>query len=449
MSTQQGSNFVVRFIADLSRYNPAQRVQQENQAIARSNQQLAQQAQSLAGRLATARATTQTAIQNAAGAVAPADPRLRNALTQRQAELARAFNQARTTPPPATPAVAPPARRGGVFTEPGRFAGERKGAITALPAGPSALVSSALGSRAGQLTDIGVVGGLLPEGLSAGVASIGVAAIAAGVAMGALTKAAIGASRELGTVESLELDRALYGLKRQSTLLFAEIGQVLLPVLTSFTEGLTLAVRGLRSFFQWAGITEEQQANPRDAFQIDRHGNVLVTGATTLGTPSERRGNPFSRSFQQTTESGSYSHPQARPDNPFLGLQHGGIVLPQPGGVIAQLAEAGEAEAVIPLRQLAQMTGGNSGGMSGADRKALADSFQSALEQANALPPLWALHRQYDDQPEPESDTPSVSYISGGGGAAQADNLQFITQTAYDTLTTKDGIYAIYTPSAG
>ena len=83
--------------------------------------------------------------------------------------------------------------------------------------------------------------------------------------------------------------------------------------------------------------------------------------------------------------------------------------------------------------------------MSAADRKELADSFQSALEQANALPPLWALHRQYDDQPEPQPDTAPVVNISGGGGAGGADNLQFVTKSAYDMLTDKSGIYAVYT----
>jgi hypothetical protein len=38
-------------------------------------------------------------------------------------------------------------------------------------------------------------------------------------------------------------------------------------------------------------------------------------------------------------------------------LAEGGIVMPQPGGVIAQLAEAGQAEAVIPLNKMDQFTG--------------------------------------------------------------------------------------------
>jgi hypothetical protein len=39
-------------------------------------------------------------------------------------------------------------------------------------------------------------------------------------------------------------------------------------------------------------------------------------------------------------------------------LAEGGIVMPQPGGVIAQLAEAGQPEAVIPLNKMDQFRGG-------------------------------------------------------------------------------------------
>ena len=453
MSTQQGSNFVVRFIADLSRYNPAQRVQRENQAIEQSNQRLAQQTQSLAARLATARTTTMTAAQNAAGAAATADPALRRMLTERQAELARAFNQ-RATAAAATPASGQSPPRGGVFTEPGPHAGRRIGAITALPAGPSALVSSAFGQRAGQLTDIGVVGGLLPEGLSAGAAAVGVGVIAAGTALAALTKASISASRSLGTIESIQLDRALFGLRRQSRLLFAEIGQLLLPVLTEFTEALTFVVKGLRETFERLGLTEKRDVNAISAFGRDSQGRRILTGAviTPAQMPSGGGGGGGGGGGQQGGGGGGGGPNISERilDNaglvtPYTPLQHGGIVLPQPGGVIAQLAEAGEAEAVIPLRQLGQMLGGRGGGMSAADRKELADSFQSALEQANALPPLWALHRQYDDQPEPQPDTAPVVNISGGGGAGGADNLQFVTKSAYDMLTDKSGIYAVYT----
>jgi hypothetical protein len=40
-------------------------------------------------------------------------------------------------------------------------------------------------------------------------------------------------------------------------------------------------------------------------------------------------------------------------------LAEGGIVLPQPGGVLANIAEAGQAEAVIPLDRLGEFGGGS------------------------------------------------------------------------------------------
>jgi hypothetical protein len=40
-------------------------------------------------------------------------------------------------------------------------------------------------------------------------------------------------------------------------------------------------------------------------------------------------------------------------------LAEGGIVLPQPGGVLANIAEAGQAEAVIPLDRLGDFGGGD------------------------------------------------------------------------------------------
>ena len=125
-------------------------------------------------------------------------------------------------------------------------------------------------------------------------------------------------------------------------------------------------------------------------------------------------------------------------------MQHGGIVMPTPGGVIARVAEAGEAEAVIPLRYLAQMTGGS--GMSAADRKALTDGFQSALEQANEIEPIWSVHQRALQEPVTVvQEGGNITYVSGGGGAGGADNLQFVTKSAYDMLTDKSGIYAVYT----
>jgi hypothetical protein len=57
------------------------------------------------------------------------------------------------------------------------------------------------------------------------------------------------------------------------------------------------------------------------------------------------------------------------PTNPNAGgapagvkLATGGIVMPRPGGTLATIGEAGQAEAVIPLDRLGSMMGGNGGG---------------------------------------------------------------------------------------
>jgi len=76
-------------------------------------------------------------------------------------------------------------------------------------------------------------------------------------------------------------------------------------------------------------------------------------------------------------------------------LAEGGIVMPQPGGVIAQLAEAGQAEAVIPLDRLGEFTGGsktvyninvNGGVGSGATiGKAIVDAIKSYERTSGAV----------------------------------------------------------------
>ena len=529
MASQQSSNFVVRFIADLSRYNPAPRIAATNRAIAQSSQQLLQQQvrqhQQAAYNAAFAfnRAIGYHTLQNVTapyrqsfqsgqqfgqhftgqtpffsrqllnpqyaafragqalhgrpppvqGPPLPANWAL---IQQTQAAINRAF----APPPPPTPrprgpfigpGIPPGLGRSGnlgafspsaaasnsgrpSFWNPGPFSTRRRGSITALPSGASAVASAGLGRTAGLIADIGVVGGLLPEGLGAGVAVGAVGAIGAGIALAALTKATIGAGRAMGTVESLQLDKAFFALKRQSTLLFAEIGQFLLPVITAMTRGLTLVVRGLRNLLQFLGFTQELNRSHLDTIRIDEQGRVIINYPANLGTAGQST-LPGQRGRQTGFE--PYIHPlpesEPSPFDLFLsglsnlsvtgGMQHGGIVLPRPGGVLAQIAEAGEAEAVIPLRHLADMTGG--GGMTTADRKALADSFQSALEQASALPPLWELHRRYDDQPEPGTDEERPVYVSGG--ADSGADIVFVTQAAFTALANKSGAYAIYGPT--
>lgn len=72
-------------------------------------------------------------------------------------------------------------------------------------------------------------------------------------------------------------------------------------------------------------------------------------------------------------------------------LANGGIVMPSPGGTIAQIGEAGKAEAVIPLDRLSSMMGSGGGGTStvnitvnagmGTDGAALGEQIVSAIRK--------------------------------------------------------------------
>jgi hypothetical protein len=78
-----------------------------------------------------------------------------------------------------------------------------------------------------------------------------------------------------------------------------------------------------------------------------------------------------------------------RDGNPATPMALGGIVLPRPGGMLAQIGEAGKAEAVIPLDRLAGMIGGGGGatynisvnaGM-GTDGAALGEQIVTAIRK--------------------------------------------------------------------
>ena len=355
-----------------------------------------------------------------------------------------------------------------------------------MPSGPGATAGAAFGSRAGTIADLAVVGGLLPEGLGGGLAAGAIGAIGAGLAIGALSKAAISASRSLGTVASVKLDAAFFTLKRQTTLLLAEIGDSLLPVITQMTEGLTNVVKWLRL---WTGTDEPRDAylSTRRRYGRDASGAIVPVGDAGAGpgdrTPREQEVYDWSRRLfadpgslaekairfgfqarEQTDKLREHSvlnfpFPGEGPEDvkgtslaersynfeiPFLkklfGMQHGGVVHPRPGGTLARLGEGGEPEAVLPLRYLATMMGGRGGGGmmndGGQSQKNLADLFMSALEQSQQLRPLW----------QPEEDVIDPDRIADGGIGA-GGYLTFITKTAYDALTTNakaEKIYAVF-----
>lgn len=69
--------------------------------------------------------------------------------------------------------------------------------------------------------------------------------------------------------------------------------------------------------------------------------------------------NPFTGKASQWTQLFTGG---GKDGNPFTPMANGGIVLPRPGGTLAQIGEAGQAEAVIPLDRLSSMIGGTGGG---------------------------------------------------------------------------------------
>jgi hypothetical protein len=79
-----------------------------------------------------------------------------------------------------------------------------------------------------------------------------------------------------------------------------------------------------------------------------------------------------------------------RDGNPATPMALGGIVMPQPGGMLAQIGEAGKAEAVIPLDRLEGMMGrgGGGGGITinvtagmGTDGAALGEQIVTAIRK--------------------------------------------------------------------
>ena len=321
----------------------------------------------------------------------------------------------------------------------------------------------------GTIADLAVVGGLLPEGLGGGLAAGAIGAIGAGLAIGALSKAAISASRSLGTVASVKLDAAFFTLKRQTTLLLAEIGDSLLPVITQMTEGLTNVVKWLRL---WTGTDEPRDAylSTRRRYGRDASGAIVPVGDAGSGpgdrTPREQEVYDWSRRLfadpgslaekairfgfqarEQTDKLREHSvlnfpFPGEGPEDvkgtslaetefttlksrflkKLFGMQHGGVVHPRPGGTLARLGEGGEPEAVLPLRYLATMMGRprrqrDDETTEGKVRKNLADLFMSALEQSQQLRPLW----------QPEEDVIDPDRIADGGIGA-GGYLTFITK---------------------
>ena len=430
------SNFIVRFLSDTTGYNPASKVRQQNQAIAASNE-AAIQRNVAAQERAAAGLARRASIEKAFRPVGPL-------LSEIGTGPSVAWQNPITSPGYSVARQNPITSSGysvawqNPITSPGPFGHNRIGSITALPSGPSAIAGSLFGRTAGIAADIGVVGGLLPEGLSAAAAGIGIAAIAAGL----FTVAVIGAAKQLNTIESIQLSKAFFSLKLQTTYLLAEIGQLLLPVITELTRSLTQLVRGVRWLLDILGYTNRIYGSGRAPTDIEGPvGNRREPQATEVGGGGRTLprlphvpffpNDPFAaiRGITRMFDSGGQSS--------IPGMQSGGIVRPRPGGVLARLAEGGEAEAVIPLRRFSEMMYG--GGVTRTDQqqKEQADLLQTSLSLANALPPLYT--RLDLDEGEGEFGGEQQFPVPPNNPV-----LRYLTQTEYDTLANPTGWFAIY-----
>ena len=461
------ADFDVRFTADASGYaRAAEDVERANERINRS-QQRAQQTQRAASRVAAQQVpanvlSSQQALQqyfNQSALPGPVPWWVRRGYSTPYPPSA----SGPVVPPGFTPPGPGPLHR--FFRQQGRFAGPRS--VVALPSAPGAIGGLAGGRTLGALADLGVVGGLLPETLGAGATGAAVGLLGAGIAINALTRASSAASRSLGTVASIRLDQSLATLRRETRLLFGEIGNALLPVVRLFVRGLTSAVRGLRNFLDWLGYGIEESAGGRATVAFTRDPVTGEIGGYTREPDATTIGGSPSRSIQGAEQRGDYSYPQAAEDRfgfltPFEGapgtggfqttpadrsdvftgpsFQHGGIVRPRPGGVLARVAEAGEAEAILPMRVLSQAMGGMTQ-QSTESAKYIADAFQSALEQSQELPPLWERHRELD-QAFAGGDVVTNTTIAG----AAATPVTWLTQAAYDALTTEQtaGVFVTF-----
>ena len=119
----------------------------------------------------------------------------------------------------------------------------RQGAVTTVARGASA------GAGVLAMADLATSLGILPA-LMANPVTLAIMVLAAvGFATYALMDSAVKASQTLGTAASIDLSVSMNALKRELRLLGAEMGIVLLPVLTAFAKAAEWFVRFLRKNF--------------------------------------------------------------------------------------------------------------------------------------------------------------------------------------------------------
>ena len=154
----------------------------------------------------------------------------------------RAFGSMQYQPPPRFPKLAAMFKPFQWFTKPSATT-MRQGAVTVAARGAGA------GTGLLAMADLATSLGLLPALMSNPITLAILVLAAVGFATYALMNSAVKASQTLGTAASIDLSVSMNALKRELRLLGAEMGIVLLPVLTAFAKAAEWFVRFLRKNF--------------------------------------------------------------------------------------------------------------------------------------------------------------------------------------------------------
>lgn len=131
--------------------------------------------------------------------------------------------------------------------------------------------------------------------------------------------------------------------------LFLTLNEPLLALLEKILPPLTEIIKGFGGVIKWL---------------VDNMIKPAVEWITTLYDAFNKFLGLDGKSVTVRATGISYNNDGSpnRDGNPATPMALGGIVLPRPGGTLAQIGEAGKAEAVIPLDRLDSMIGSRAGG---------------------------------------------------------------------------------------
>ena len=130
--------------------------------------------------------------------------------------------------------------------------------------------------------------------------------------------------------------------------LFLKLGEPMLLLLEKLLPGLPPVIKALGDMLLWL---------------VNNVLTPLITGLSTVVDWFTKLlgfdGKSVNVKTGMTVNNDGTPNRDGNPATPFA---EGGIVLPRPGGLLAQIGEAGKAEAVIPLDRLDSMMGSRGGG---------------------------------------------------------------------------------------